>query len=171
MSSSWYNCIVEIPKGTIQKYEYDEELDIFVLDRTLPSTLPYPMSYGFIPQTVGGDADPLDVCIYASETIERETLVRFKPVTALKMIDNGFPDYKIIGIPAGNPNIDKYNDVKDLDQIVIEHTENFFLLYKKRHRNPVNVEINGWTTKEETEEIIKSAWVNYLGIKALRDKT
>ena len=147
------NAIVEIPMGEIQKYEYNEELDIYVLDRTLPSTLPYPMSYCFIPNTLGDDGDALDMCIYSRFPIMRDTLVEVKVITALDLIDNGKKDYKFIGVPVSNPNIDKYNSIEDLDSIVLNHTKNFFSLYKSKQKNN-NVVVGDWISLENAMEIL-----------------
>lgn len=154
------NSIIEIPKGSIQKYEWDYEFNMYVLDRTLPSTLPYPMSYGMIPNTLADDGDNLDVCVYATEPINRDTIVRLKIVTALNMIDDGEIDYKLIGVLESNPNIDKYNEYTDLDQVVLEHTKNFFSLYKTRTNK--KVEIKDWLSSSQCNDIIRESSAKYL---------
>jgi inorganic pyrophosphatase len=147
------NAIIEIPMGDIQKYEYNEDLDIYVLDRTLPSTMPYPMSYGFFPNTRGGDGDCLDVCIYSRFPIARDTMVEVKVITALELIDNGKMDYKYIGVPTSNPNLSKYNSVEDLDQLVLNHTKNFFSLYKSKQKNS-DVVVKDWISYEKAMDIL-----------------
>ena len=93
------NCIIEIPKDTNAKYEYDEDMDIFRLNRCLYSSMRYTSSYGFIPQTFALDNDPLDIVIYNNIPIQTGTLVEVKPIAVLDMTDNGDEDYKIVGVP------------------------------------------------------------------------
>ena len=150
------NGIIEISMGDIQKYEYNEQLDVYVLDRTLPSTMTYPMSYGFVPNTLGGDGDCIDICVYSRFPILRDTLVELKIVTALELIDNGKMDYKFIGIPTSNPNLDNYNTVKDLDPIVLGHTKNFFSLYKSKQKNN-DVIVKDWLSLEDSMDILVSS--------------
>ncbi len=150
------NGIIEISMGDIQKYEYNEHLDIYVLDRTLPSTMAYPMSYGFVPNTLADDGDCIDICVYSRFPILRDTLVELKIVTALELIDNGKMDYKFIGVPTSNPNIDNYNSVNDLDPIVLGHTKNFFSLYKSKQKNN-NVIVKDWISLEDSMDILVSS--------------
>ena len=90
------NCIIEIPKGTSAKYEYNEELDVFQLARCLYSSMIYTASYGFIPQTHALDNDPLDVIVYNNIPIQTGALVEILPIARLDMTDNGSKDYKVV---------------------------------------------------------------------------
>ena len=83
------NCIIEIPKGTNTKYEYDENLNIFKLDRCLVSSLQYPINYGFIPQTIALDNDPLDVLVFNHDPIDRASLVSCRILGVLGFVDGG----------------------------------------------------------------------------------
>ena len=107
------NCIIEIPRGTSTKYEYDEELDIFKLNRCLYSSMNYTASYGFIPQTLALDNDPLDVVVYNNTPIDTGVLVEVKPIATLDMNDNGHKDYKVVCVPTSH--IREYRSLKDLE--------------------------------------------------------
>ena len=96
------NAIVEIPKGTSVKYEYDKDLGVFKYDRSLTSAMTYPCSYGYIPNTLGEDGDPLDFLVYNATPIDRATLVECKVIAVLDMEDDGEKDYKILGVPTSH---------------------------------------------------------------------
>ena len=155
------NCIIEIPKDTNAKYEYDEELDIFRLNRCLYSSMRYTSSYGFIPQTFALDDDPLDIVIYNNIPIQTGTLVEVKPIAVLDMTDNGDEDYKIVGVPVSH--VREYNTLRDVDSHWVSTTENFFSHYKSLE-NKEGV-IKGWLSKTAAKKIIKNAhqrWCNLL---------
>ena len=163
-----FNCIVEIPKGSTQKYEYNFEYDVFELDRTLPSSLYYPMSYGFIPNTLAEDGDALDVCIYSIHPIDRETLVQVKIVGALWMKDAGEMDYKLIGVPHFHPKIETFGNITDLDPTSLEITKTFFKIYKQNTKKHDQVEVGDWLWHDETLLIIQKAidkQVNYSNLQ------
>lgn len=157
----YVNCIIEIPKDTSAKYEYDSSTDMFKLDRCLISSMRYPVNYGFIPQTVADDGDPLDIMVYSSLPIERGTLVECKVLGCMNMIDHGVNDYKILGVPIFNPN--NYNDYTDLDQIALDIFEDFFCNYKNLEGKIVK--INGWTNREKTLNIIKQNHAIYVATR------
>ena len=97
------NVVVEIPQGSRNKYEYDKNLNIFRLDRALHSPVYYPGDYGFMPQTLAEDGDPLDVLILVEQPTFPGCLVVARPIGMLKMIDDGLPDDKILAVPVGEP--------------------------------------------------------------------
>jgi len=148
------NCIIEIPKDSRIKYEYDEELDIFKMNRSLYSSMAYTGSYGFIPQTLGLDNDPLDVIVYNNQPITTGTLVEGRPIAAVDMTDNGDKDYKIVIVPTCH--IAQYKTLKDLEPHWVSTTLNFFLHYKDLENK--NVVIDGWLSKASTKKIIKSGY-------------
>ena len=151
------NCIIEIPKGTSTKYEYDEELDIFKLNRCLYSSMNYTASYGFIPQTFALDNDPLDVIVYNNTPIGTGILVQVEPIATLDMTDNGDKDYKIVCVPTSH--VKKYRSLKDLEPHWVSKTLNFFTHYKDLEDK--EVEINGWIGKSTTKKIIKDAHLRW----------
>ncbi len=124
------NVVVEIPHGSHNKYEYDKHLNIFRLDRALHSATYYPGDYGFVPQTLAEDGDPLDVLILVAQPTFPGCLVVARPIGLLKMVDGGLPDDKVLAVPVGEP---AYNGVHTQSQI-FPHTlrtiQNFFETYK-----------------------------------------
>jgi len=147
------NSIVEIPKDTNAKYEYDINLGLLRLDRCLISSMRYPTSYGFIPQTISDDNDPLDVLIYNTVPIQSLALVEIRPIAALHVIDNGIDDYKVLGIPVYNPN--NYNELTDLDSLFVQVVEDFFEHYKNNDKKKRGtVKIRGWIGVDETRSLI-----------------
>jgi inorganic pyrophosphatase len=136
------NAIVEIPKDTHAKYEYDPVSGLLRLDRCLISSMRYPASYGFIPQTLSDDGDPLDVLIYNSLPLQPLSLVEVRIIGALRTIDAGVNDYKLLGIPKYNPN--KYNSIRQLDETFLVVCEDFFRHYKNNDPRKKLVDVNGW---------------------------
>jgi inorganic pyrophosphatase len=124
------NVVVEIPHGSRNKYEYDKILNVFRLDRALHSPIYYPGDYGFVPQTLAEDDDPLDVLILVIQPTFPGCLVVARPIGMLKMIDDGKPDDKILAVPVGEP---AYHDIHTTSQI-FPHTlrtiSHFFETYK-----------------------------------------
>ncbi len=147
------NCIIEVAKDTNAKYEYDEELDIFKLSRCLYSSMRYTCSYGFVPQTLALDNDPLDICVYNNVPIETGTMVEVYPIAVLDMDNNGEKDYKVIAVPVNH--VRNYRSLKGLDQHWVSTTYNFFSHYKDLEDK--EVVIHGWLGKREAKNIIKAA--------------
>lgn len=136
------NGIVEIPKDTHAKYEYDPISGLLKLDRCLISSMRYPANYGFIPQTISDDGDPLDVLIYNSLPLQSLSLVEVRIIGALRTIDAGVNDFKLLGIPVYNPN--KYESIRQLDDTFLVVCEDFFRHYKNNDPRKKLVEVNGW---------------------------
>lgn len=145
------NAVIEIPKGTSTKYEYDPHLEMFRLDRCLTSAMVYPANYGFIPNTLADDGDPLDVLLYTQGIIERGTLVECIVIGALDMEDDGEKDYKIVARPKSSMWIPK--DIHGLRQDFMQITKNFFEHYKDLDRKKVIC--HGWLDKRSTHDIIR----------------
>lgn len=153
------NAIVEIPKDSNAKYEYNAELNMFVLDRCLISSMRYPASYGFIPQTLSDDGDPLDILVYNTVPINTGTLVECRIVGALQTYDCGVADYKMLGIPLYNPN--QYNDITDIDEVFLEVTADFFTHYKNYNKKTKPVTVDKWINRENSLSIIKEKHRSY----------
>ena len=145
------NAIVEIPKGTSTKYEYDYELGVFRLDRCLTSAMVYPTNYGFIPNTLAADGDPLDILVYANAPIERTTLVECRVIGVLDMVDDGDKDYKILGVPVSS--VKKKTDIHQVSKLFRDVTRNFFQHYKDLSRKKVLV--HDWMDREAALKIIE----------------
>ena len=146
------NVVIEIPKDSVNKYEYDKELHVFRLDRTLFSPVHYPGDYGFIPRTLGLDSDPLDVLVLVEAPSFPGCLMEVRPIGVLKMIDQGEGDEKILAVAESDP---LYREVKDIGQ-VFEHTlreiEHFFSVYKALEGK--KTELAGWSGVEVARKII-----------------
>lgn len=153
-------CVIEISKGSKNKYELDKETGLITLDRILYTSTHYPANYGFIPRTYGDDNDPLDVLLLCSEPIEPLTLVRAYPIGVISMLDNGRNDEKIIAIPFNDPNYNQYTNIDELPQHVFAEMRHFFEVYKNlEHKETAVKEVSG---TEEAIRIINDAINNYV---------
>ncbi|MBR1478395.1 MAG: inorganic diphosphatase [Lachnospiraceae bacterium] len=153
-------CVIEISKGSKNKYELDKDTGFLILDRILYTSTHYPANYGFIPRTYGDDGDPLDVFLLCSEPIQPLTLVRAYPIGVIKMLDGGKGDEKIIAVPFNDPNYNEYQDIAELPKHVIDEMEHFFTIYKTLE-NKTTV-IDGQGGREEAIEVIKHCLDNYI---------
>jgi len=151
------NCIIEIPKGTSAKYEYNEQYNTFQLARCLYSSMIYTASYGFIPQTHALDNDPLDIIVYNNIPIQTGALVEVRPIAALDMTDNGDKDFKVVAVPVSH--VKEYHTLKDLESHWVSTTLNFFSHYKDLEDKVV--EVGGWLSKARTKKIILEAHSRY----------
>lgn len=122
--------LIEISKGSKNKYELDKETGRLILDRVLFTSTHYPQNYGFIPRTYAKDYDPLDVLVLSSEDIIPMTFVRCKPIGMLKMIDNNLPDEKIIAVCVDDPFYGPYNDICEIPNHIMDEIKHFFSVYK-----------------------------------------
>jgi len=125
-----FMAVIEIPKGSKNKYELDKETGVLMLDRILHTSTHCPANYGFIPRTYGDDRDPLDVLVLCSEPIAPMTLVRCYPIGVIRMLDQGRLDDKIICIPFSDPTYNEYSDINELPKHVFEEMSHFFQVYK-----------------------------------------
>lgn len=136
------NVVVEIPKGSRNKYEFDKQLGVLRLDRVLYSSIHYPGDYGFIPQSYYDDGDPLDVLVMVSEPSFPGCLIQARPIGLFRMTDRGQPDEKILAVPATDPLSRDYHDVTDIPQHFLHEVAHFFAVYKDLEG--VAVKTIGW---------------------------
>lgn len=154
-----FMAVIEIPKGSKQKYELDKETGLLMLDRILHTSTHYPANYGFIPRTYGDDLDPLDVLVLCSEPLEPLTLVRCYPIGVIKMMDNGRSDEKIIAVPFGDPTYNVYRSIFALPRHVYNEMSHFFSVYKSlENKDTVVDEVKD---ADEAIKIIISCIENY----------
>ena len=132
--------VVEIQKGSKQKYEMDKKTGLLILDRILYTSTHYPANYGFIPHTLAEDGDPLDVLILCSEELLPMSLVKCYPIGVITMKDNGSVDEKIIAIPFTDPTYNTYKSINDLPQHVFDEMRHFFMVYKQLEKKETAVE-------------------------------
>ena len=155
------NCIIEIPKGTNTKYEYDENLNIFKLDRCLVSSLQYPINYGFIPQTIALDDDPLDVLVFNHDPIDRGSMVSCRILGVLGFVDGGKVDNKVIAVPHWSP-VERYKTVNDIESSHLKIYRQFFKIYKIDRDS--DTKVGNWKSHDSAIEIAKSSherWENF----------
>lgn len=136
-----FTAVIEISKGSKNKYELDKETGLIRLDRILHTSTHYPQNYGFIPRTYADDNDPLDVLVICSEPLLPLTLVQCYPIGVIKMIDNGKNDEKIIAIPFSDPNYNSHNDIDDLPSHIFEEMKHFFSVYKQLENKETAVDM------------------------------
>ncbi len=122
--------IVEIPKGSRNKYEYNKENGVIVLDRVLYSSLHYPGDYGLIPHTFYDDGDPLDILLMINEPTFPGAVVQARPIGIFRMLDRGVADDKILAVPATDPLFADYHELKDIPQHFLVEVAHFFEVYK-----------------------------------------
>src|SRR5437764_3727151 len=136
------NMIVEIPKGCRSKFELDKETGLIKLDRYLYSSSVYPGDYGFIPQTLAEDGDPLDVLVMVNEPTFSGCLIEARVVGMFKMRDKGHDDFKVLGVPNEDPLFAEMKALSDVPGHFLREVEYFFSTYK--HLEGVTVEPLGW---------------------------
>src|SRR3954471_6104842 len=148
-------CYVEIPKGSRNKYEYDEELDAIVLDRFLFSSMVYPTDYAYIPQTHAEDGDPLDAMVCVSEPTFPGCVIPVKPIALFRMEDDKGVDDKVLCVPISDPAWNTLEELDDLPEQLQQEIAHFFSVYKDLEQKKVKVD--GWHSREEAEEEIQKA--------------
>lgn len=151
--------VIEINKGSKQKYEMDKKTGLLRLDRILYTSTHYPANYGFIPHTLAEDDDPLDVLILCSESLVPMSLVKCYPIGVIVMNDNGKVDEKIIAIPDMDPNYNTYKSIHDLPTHVFDEMRHFFTVYKQLENKSTTVDVTA--DRDEAIKIIKKAMENY----------
>jgi inorganic pyrophosphatase len=151
------NVIIEIPKGSHNKYEIDKETGLIKLDRANYSDAAYPVEYGFAPQTLWDDGDALDVLVLATYPIPTGILAIVRPVALMEMTDGGESDYKVICVPSEDIRWDDVQDLGDLNQHTLKEIRHFFENIKLLKKKPVVTEIHGFKGKKEAQEAVKKS--------------
>ena len=125
------DAVVEVPKLSRNKYEYDKETEVFRLDRVLHSPLHYPVDYGFIPRTYEDDGDPVDIMVFVDEPSFQGSVLKVRPIGLLRMLDEGRPDDKVLAVPLGNPRFAEVKELKGMPPHLLKELEHFFGVYKE----------------------------------------
>ena len=146
-SAEKLNVIIEIPKGSHNKYEIDKDTGLIKLDRANYNGAPYPCEYGFIPQTLAEDGDAVDVLLLATYPLPPGTWVEMRPIALMEMTDDGEPDNKIIGVPVNDRRWDDVQDLRDLNQHTQRELKLFFETIKQLKAKPAIVAIHGFKDK------------------------
>ena len=131
IQSEKFISVIEIPRGSKNKYELDKESGLLRLDRILYTSTHYPANYGFIPRTFADDGDPLDVLVLCSEPIYPLTLIRVYPIGVMRMIDGGKMDDKVIAIPFSDPSYLGISSIDELPSHIFDEIMHFFSVYKQ----------------------------------------
>ncbi len=149
------NALIEIPQGSRSKYEVDKATGLLRLDRVIYSSFQYPINYGFIPQTLGQDNDPLDILVLCSQSIQSLCLVEANVIGNMQMIDQGQMDDKIIAVAAKDPSVNHITKMEELPNHFLLELKNFFEQYKVLENK--KVEIDNFQNKATACSIINDA--------------
>ncbi len=153
--------VIEIPRGSRNKYEYDHKLRIFRLDRVLAASIHYPTAYGFIPGTRAGDGDPLDILVLTSEPTFTGCLIEARPIGLLQMRDGASSDEKILAVSARDHYYDDIEELKDVSPHLLSELENFFKFYKALEGE--SVQVFGWQDRAAAEILITGCMIDTEG--------
>ena len=153
------NVIVEIPKDSQNKYEYDKTNNVIRLDRVLYSPLHYPGDYGLIPQTLSDDGDPLDALVLMTNPTYPGILIEARPIALLRMEDAQEVDNKILCVAINDPRYASYKKMTDVEEHTLKEISHFFQVYKELEGK--KVVIVGWGSDEEAKNIIRTAIDSY----------
>lgn len=150
--------VIEIPRGSHNKYEFDEELGVFALDRVLFSQVRYPLDYGFIPGTRSDDGDHLDIMVIGGDPLFPGCVTAARPVALLQMVDDGEKDYKVLAVQVKNPrliHIETLADVEAWNSHLLKEVQHFMESYK--HLEGKHTKIEGWQDADAARaEIIRA---------------
>ena len=147
------NVLIEIPAGSKNKYEYDKDLQAFALDRVLYSSVQYPYDYGFIPNTLADDGDPLDGMVLIDQPTFPGCIIAARPIGMLEMIDGGDRDEKILCVPAKDPRYSKVKSLQDVAPHRLEEIAEFFRTYKNLEKKVT--EIRGWQDVDQVMPLVE----------------
>lgn len=154
-----FDVLIEIPKGSRNKYEYDFTLNKIRFDRTLFSSMMYPGDYGFVPETLALDQDPLDVLVMTTEPTYPMVVMEVKPIGVFHMTDEKGPDEKLICVPISDPIWSQKNDLEDINPHRKKEIEHFFQVYKDLEKKKVDT--GGWGDAEEAIQIYQECVKRY----------
>ncbi len=144
---------IEIPKGSQNKYEFDKKLEVFKLDRALHSSLHYPADYGYIPSTLCGDGDPIDVLVLTTEPSFPGCLIEARPIGLIEMEDEKGIDNKILAVSINDPRFFHMKDIKDISQHTMKEIKHFFETYKALEPKKW-VRVRGWFGNKKAKKTI-----------------
>jgi inorganic pyrophosphatase len=146
------NVLVEIVGGSKNKYEFDKDMNAFALDRVLYASVQYPFDYGFVPNTLAEDGDPLDGMVMMDEPTFPGCVIAARPIGMLEMIDGGDRDEKILCVPNKDPRYAQYNSLRDVAKHRLDEIAEFFRTYKNLENKAV--EILGWQDVDRVSALV-----------------
>lgn len=152
--------VVEINKGSHNKYEIDKRNGLIALDRVMHTTQNYPCDYGFVPQTLWKDGDPLDVVLLTSYPLFPGVIVKARPVGLMHMVDAGDADDKVIAVPVEDPRWDHVKDIQDINPHILKELSHFYETYKQLQGKEVSVA--GFKGRAEAEAAFEEGRAAYI---------
>lgn len=155
MAIKTLDAVIEIPKGSRNKYEWDEKAHRFRFSRMLFTSVQYPADYGYFPDTLAADGDPLDAVVLVGEPTFTGCVVEVRPVGILKIIDGGERDNKVLCVPVSDPHWRHIRKLKQVPVDLLNEIEHFFKVYKNLEKKKVQVQ--GWGGRKEAVQSIKRA--------------
>jgi inorganic pyrophosphatase len=158
------NAVIEIPRGSSNKYEYDKELQVFRLDRTLYSPVHYPGAYGFVPRTLSEDGDPLDVVVIVEHDTFPGCLIEVRPLGVLVMADDAGLDHKILAVPINDPRMRDVHGLQHLPRHYLAEVDYFFNIYKELEGKKSDT--YGWEDRLVAHQVIGECVQRYQHLKA-----
>lgn len=156
-----FNVVVEIPRGSHNKYEIDKESGLIKLDRVNYSAAFYPCDYGFAPRTLWDDGDAMDVIVITTNPIPPGILVTVRPVGLMKMTDGGESDDKVIAVPIEDIRFDELQDLEGVAKHKLRELQHFFEQNKKLKKKPVEIEVHGFFPKKDALKAIERSMELY----------
>ncbi|HBX61688.1 MULTISPECIES: inorganic diphosphatase [unclassified Empedobacter] len=150
-----FDAIIEIPRGSRNKYEMDHETGRIRFDRVLYSPMFYPADYGFVENTLGLDGDPIDVLVFLTEPTVPGCVIEVKTIGVLKMSDDKGQDEKLICVPVADPTWNQLENITDMNPHTLKEVEHFFRVYKDLENKTTTIE--GYGDKAEAEKLLQDA--------------
>lgn len=160
------NMVIEVISGSRDKYEYRSDWESFVLDRVIPSSVVFPVEYGFVPQTWADDDDPLDIMVLSYQPLEVGCVVNVRVIGALIVEDEKGKDVKIPSVPVSDARFDGYRDISDVHPHRLREIQEFFETYKRLEPHKW-VKFREWKNVEETKAMVTDAMDKYQRMAAL----
>ena len=162
------NAIIEVVSKSRDKYEYDDELETFVLDRILLPSVIFPIDYGFIPRTWYDDNDPLDIMVLSHEPLEVGCMVKCRPIGIMIMEDEKGKDSKVLAVIKGDLRTEGINDIEDVPKHKLDEILEFFKSYKSLDPNKF-IKFKKWGSAQEAKETIEQAIETYKDLRSNTD--
>jgi inorganic pyrophosphatase len=156
--------VIEIPKYSTNKYEYDKKRNVFKLDRSLFSPVHYPTDYGFVPQTLAEDGDPLDILVLGETPTFPGCVYEAIPIGLFRMLDQGVPDEKVLAFAAGDPRFAGISNFAAVQPHLLKEIEHFFSVYKALEGKQTQVQ--GWGSADEARAMISTCHERFLNKNA-----
>jgi inorganic pyrophosphatase len=154
------NLVVEIPRGSRNKYELDKQSGMLRLDRLLYSATYYPGDYGFVPRTEAADGDPLDVVCMVTVPTFAGCLIEVRPIGLFLMDDEKGPDEKVLAVPVRDPLYAEYHDLEDVPPHFLKEMEHFFRIYKDLEEEKKSI-VYGWRPRADVAHVVEQAIRRY----------